>query len=358
MARSIIRKNNWSLILPAIALTLLGLLSIYSSSSFFSFKKQVLFFFLSILFLILFNFFDITFLKKNSYLILILYFFSILSLLGLLFFADKIRGVRGWYNLGSFSLDPVPLSAIILIVVLSKYFSVRHIETERFKPILFSMVYLLIPVFLILLQPDLGSSIILVFVWLGMVIFSGIRFRHLLVLFLIFLIIAGASWFLWLKDYQKERIITFLKPGIDPEGISWNSDQSKIAIGSGGFWGKGIDKGSQTQYNFLPESKTDFIFSALAEETGFLGIFILLSLIGFLLWQVIKISFRSDNNFDKLFAAGFAFLILSQSLINIGMCLGLLPIIGIPLPFVSYGGSQLISFYLGIAIISSTSRNA
>ena len=349
------KRINWFLILPALGLTLFGLLSIYSSSfgkgDFLNFKKQILFFVFSLLLVIFFSFLDLRFLKRNSYFILILYLFSILTLFGLIFLGTEIRGVKGWYKLGLFSFDPVPFSAIFLILILSKYFATRHIETKRFKPILFSLLYLLVPVFLVLLQPDLGSSLILISVWLGIIIFSGIELRHFLVLILISLIIVIFSWQFLLEDYQKQRVLSFLNPEIDPQGISWNINQSKIAIGSGGFLGKGILKGSQTQYGFLPEPQTDFIFSSIGEEVGFLGVFVLIFFLSLLFWQIVKIALRAGNNFTRLFAAGFGFLLISQSFINIGMALGILPIVGIPLPFVSYGGSQLLAFYFGLGIL-------
>jgi len=192
-----------------------------------------------------------------------------------------------------------------------------------------------------------------VFIWVGVIIFSGIELRHFLILAVIAILLLVFSWYFLLKDYQKERIAAFLQPEIDPQGISWNILQSKIAIGSGGVLGKGITKGTQTRYGFLPEAQTDFIFAALAEETGFLGVIVLFSLIGLLFWQVMRIAFLAFDNFTKLFAAGFAFLFISQTFINIGMNLGVLPIIGIPLPFVSYGGSNLLGFYLGLGILSS-----
>lgn len=357
-----LKKFNWLLISPAVLLTLLGFLSIYSVSlgrgDFLNFKKQLLFFVLSLILMIFLSFSDLRFLRNNSPFIFGLYIFSLILLACLLFLGVESRGIRAWYKIGPFSFDPVFLSAIILVIVLSKYFSTRHIETKRFQPILFSLLYLLIPFLLVLFQPDLGSALILVAVWLGIIIFSGIKIRHFLVLFLVFLLLFVLAWNFWLKDYHKERIITFLKPDIDSQGISWNINQSKIAIGSGGWFGKGIFKGSQTQYGFLPEPHTDFIFSSLAEETGFFGVFVLLALMGLLFWQIIRITFTSNDNFTRLFAAGFGFLFFSQSFINIGMCLGLLPIIGIPLPFVSYGGSQLLAFYLGLGILEGLGRRA
>jgi rod shape determining protein RodA len=193
----------------------------------------------------------------------------------------------------------------------------------------------------------------LVFIWIGIVIFSKIKISH----FLILLLILGlTSLFLWgfaLEDYQKQRIVTFLNPEIDKTGTSWNINQSKIAIGSGGLLGKGIGNGSQAQYGFLPESQTDFMFSAIAEETGLIGVSILLSMLLFIIFKIIKIALISKNNFARLFASGFAFLLFSQVFINISMSLGILPIIGIPLPFISYGGSQLLVLYSGIGILQN-----
>ncbi|MBU2579210.1 rod shape-determining protein RodA [Patescibacteria group bacterium] len=350
-----LKNFNWPLILPAFALTLFGLLSIYSFSSaqgnFFYFKKQLIFFAFSVFLVILLNFFDLKFLKHNSYFIFALYFLSLIALLGLYFFGVEIKGDKGWYKLGIFSFDPVPFAAIFLIAILSKYFAVRHIEIKRFQSIFFSLLYLAIPFFLILFQPDFGSAFILIFVWLGIVIFSGLGIRHFLILGLVALIIFVAAWQFWLKNYQKERVISFLNPKIDFQGISWNINQSKIAIGSGGFWGKGISNNSQIQYGFLPSSQTDFIFASIAEATGFFGILILIFFIIFLFSQIMKVALLAEDNFTRLFAIGFAFLLISQSFINIGMTLGLLPVVGIPLPFVSYGGSYILAFYLGLGML-------
>ncbi|MDI6883411.1 MAG: FtsW/RodA/SpoVE family cell cycle protein [Patescibacteria group bacterium] len=354
------KKFNLTLILPTLFLTSLGLLSIYSSSisggDFLNFKKQIIFFAFSIFLVILLNFFDLRLLKRNSYLVFGLYFLSLLFLFGLFFFGKELKGVKGWYNFGIFFFDPVPLSAIFLIIILSKYFSTRHIEIQRLQPIFFSALYAILPALLVLFQPNLGSSLILISAWLGIVIFSGLKLRHFFVLVLIFLLLFVFGWKFWLKDYQKQRILSFLNPKIDTQGISWNINQAKIAIGSGGFFGKGIGKGAQTQYGFLPASQTDFIFASLGEEIGFFGIFWFFLAFTFLFYRIIKLAFLAQDNFTRLFAAGFGFLILSQCLINIGMSLGLLPIIGIPLPFVSYGGSQLFGFYLGLGILMSLTK--
>ena len=351
------KKLDWILILTALLLLGIGLLSIYSSSlgkgDFLNFKKQLIFAGIGFFLMILLSFFDWRVLRENPYLILVFYLFCILALLGLFFFAPEIRGVKAWYKLGSISIDPIEFTKITLVLLLAKYFSMRHIEVYRIRHILLSGLYIFLPVALIFRQPDLGSVLILIAVWVGILIISGIKLRHFLVLVLIFLLISIFSWFLLLKNYQKERIISFLQPQLEPLGMGWSQNQAKIAIGSGGIFGQGLGRGSQTQYGFLPEPQTDFTFAAIAEETGFLGVSVLLLLFSILLWRILKIAFLSQANFPRLFASGLAIILVSQIFINIGMNLGLLPIIGIPLPLVSYGGSSFIATLIGLGIAQS-----
>ncbi len=361
MSTSHLKKIDWLLISLAVFLTSTGLLGIYNICSqggnFLNFKKQIVFFILGLFLIILLSFFDYRVLRTNSYLVLGLYIIALMSLIGLFFLGTEIRGVRGWYDFGFFSFDPVPFMAIILIVVLSKYFSRYHVEIYRFRHIFFSGIYALMPAAIIFLQPDFGSALILIFLWVGIVIFSGVKLSHFLILILAFSLIFMISWAFVLKDYQKQRVVSFLNPQIDKMGISWNINQSKIAIGSGGLLGKGIGKGSQSQYGFLPEAQTDFIFSTIAEETGLLGVSVLFLAFLILLSRIIKIAINSGNNFVRLFASGFAFFLFSQVFINISMSLGILPIIGISLPLVSYGGSQLLALYLGLGLLQSMKIN-
>lgn len=354
------RDFDWPLVLSAVVLTCLGLVSIYSSSitngDFLDFKKQLVFFTISLLALFLVSRFDFRVLKVNSYITFFFYVLCCLLLLGLLFFGDYTRGIRGWYKLGPISFDPKPYAALVLIMLLSKYFASRHIEIARFQPILVSGVYVAIPVVLMALEPDLGSSITLIAVWLGVLLFSGIHWKHFLILTFIFLMIFGLGWKFWLKDYQRARILSFLNPQSDQQGAGWSVKQSKIAIGSGGVLGAGLGKGSQTQYGFLSEPKTDFIFSAIAEEMGAVGLLLLFAAFIFLFWRILRVAFVATSNFTRFFASGLACLIVSQNFINIGMCLGILPVVGIPLSFVSYGGSQLLAFYIGLGVLLSLER--
>jgi rod shape determining protein RodA len=352
-----LKKMDWVLITATLLLVAIGLLSIYSSSlgrgDFLNFKKQIIFWGIGFFLMISLSFFDWRILRRDPYFILILYCFCLAALIGLYFFAPEIRGVKSWYKIGSFSIDPIEFTKIVLIILLAKYFSTRHIEMYRFRHIFLSGFYVLLPAALFFFQPDLGSVLILIAIWVGVLLISGIKIRHFLILTLCGLLIFLIAWTFLLKDYQKQRIISYINPQIDPRGISWSVNQSKIAIGSGGIFGQGLGLGPQTQYGFLPEPQTDFIFAAIAEEFGLVGVGILLFLFSFLIWRIIKIALSATSNFPRLFATGLAILLFSQVFINIGMNLGILPIIGVPLPLVSYGGSSLVATFLALGILQS-----
>ena len=351
------KKLDWILIVSLVFLFSIGLISIYSSSlgsnDFFNFQKQAVFFAIGFPLMFLVSFFDYRGIRNNSYLILALYFVCCLALLCLFFLAPQIRGSRGWYKIGMISLDPEEPTKIILIILLAKYFSLRYIEMYRLKHILISSIYVLIPVSLIFFQPDLGSVLILVSLWLGVLLVSGIKSKHFFILILCGLLIFSMSWLFLFKDYQKERVLSFLEPQLEPLGAGWSQSQSKIAIGSGGFFGQGIGKGSQTQYGFLPEPQTDFIFASIAEEMGLLGAGTILVLFLLIIWRVLRVAIFSPSNFPRLFASGLAILLAIQLFINIGMNLGLLPIIGISLPFVSYGGNNLVLNLLALGLLQN-----
>lgn len=351
------KKLDWVLIGCAVLLVGIGLISIYSSSAgrgdFLNFKKQVTFFVAGFFLMIAASFFDWRALKENSYLILILYFLCCLSLLGLFFLAPKIREVKSWYKIGLISIGPIEPTKLILIVLLAKYFSMRHIEVYRIHHILLSGLYILVPSLLIFFQPDLGSVLILFFLWLAILVVSGIKLKHFFLLCLAAILIFSLGWSCFLKDYQRKRILSFLNPHLEPLGTGWSQRQAKIAIGSGGILGKGFKKGPQTQLGFLPVPQTDFIFAALAEEMGLLGVLAMFSLFSLLISRIMKIAFQSKSNFPRLFATGLAALLISQIFVHCGMNLGVLPIIGISLPLVSYGGSSLITLFLGLGILLS-----
>ena len=355
-----LKNLDWVLIAASFLLVGIGLLSIYSSSlgrdDLSNFKKQFIFFGIGLSLMFFLSFFDWRIFRENSYLILILYLLCVAGLAGLFFFAPEIRGVKSWYKLGPVSIDPIEFTKIILIIILAKYFSTRHIEMYRIRHILLSGFYVFMPAALTFFQPDMGSVLILIALWVGVLIVSGIGMRHFLILFFCGLIILILSWGFLLKDYQKERIMSFIEP-TDPLGVSWSQNQAEIAIGSGGIWGQGFTAGSQTQYGFLPEPQTDFIFAAIAEEFGLIGVSVMFLLFVILIWRIFKIALSSQSNFPRLFTIGLVIVFISQIFIHIGMNLGLSPIIGISLPLVSYGGSGLIALLAGLGILQSIKTN-
>lgn len=348
---SAIKKIDWVLTGAVALLLTIGLLSVASTSEaisgdFIIFKKQLIFAVIGLTLLFLFSFIDYRFLRNYSAIVLTLYIISIILLSLLFIFGSKVKGTVSWFRfnspIGNLGFEPVEATKFVLIALLSKYFSSRHIDFGLIRHIFISGFYVFIPVLLVLLQPDLGSAILLIVIWVGVMLVSGIRVRHLLVLFFIFLALTGSAWLFFLKDYQKSRITTFLKPQNDPLGSGYNVSQSIIAVGSGKFWGKGLGHGSQSQLNFLPEQHTDFIFATIAEEWGFFGVSLVLMLWCVIFWRLFIIAMSSNTNFARLFIFGFALLLLSHISINIGMNMGIFPVIGIPLPLLSYGGSNLI----------------
>jgi rod shape determining protein RodA len=204
---------------------------------------------------------------------------------------------------------------------------------------------------LVFLQPDFGSAIIIFFIWFAMVLFSGISKKHLIAVFLIGILVFGGLWSFVFKDYQKLRIISFINPLTDLSGAGYNAYQSTIAVGSGEILGKGVGLGSQSKLKFLPEYETDFIFAAFSEEWGFIGVLILFGLYGVVFWRIIDIAKKGATNFETLYGLGLAAFILSHFVVNVGMNIGLMPITGITMPFMSYGGSHLVAEFLSIGIL-------
>ncbi len=355
------KKIDIFLFLVPILLTLFGILEIWSTSKgdFLNLKKQIFFLIIGVFLMVFISFFDWRILRENPFLILAIYFISFFLLLFLLLFGPKIRGIKAWFKLGPFSFEPIELAKISLLILFSRYFSRYHVEMYSLKHILISALYLFPQAILVFLQPDFGSFLILLSLWISILFFSGIKLRHFFLLILIFSLIFIFSFEKILKPYQKERILTFFRIKIpDPLKTGWSQKQATIAIGSGGLLGKGIKKGSQTQLGFLPEPQTDFIFSAICEETGFLGILILFSLYSILFWRILKIGFLAGSNFEKLFSGGFLALLFSQMFFHICSNLAILPVIGISLPFVSYGGSNLISNFILLGVLQSIKTHA
>ncbi len=284
----------------------------------------------------------------------------ILTLLVLvLFFGATVRGTRGWFDIFGFRLQPVEAAKVALIIVLAKFVA-EHLHLARQWPLLIrSGALLLPPLALVLLQPDVGSATILIVVWFSIVLAAGVRRRHLFALFGGAAVVATISWFFVLAPYQKERVLTLLNPDRDPLGSGYNVAQSLIAVGSGRFFGRGLGFGAQSQLKFLPEAQTDFIFAVLSEELGFAAVAIMLLAFAAFFYRAIKLARRASDPYEQLVVFGAAAMIFYEMFVNIGMNLGIMPVTGITLPFVSYGGSSLLSHFaiLGL-ILGIASRSA
>ncbi len=362
--KNIFRNIDWILFGSVVLVSLAGLITMNS----FQFKeggivknlffeRQTIWLVVSIIVFLLASVINWTFLK-NTRIIVILFILSIILLLLLFVFGSIYKGAKSWFDLGFLSFQPTDPIKLILILILAKYFSRRHIEIANIRHILVSGFYAFVIFSLIFLQPDFGSAIIIFFLWLGMVLVSGISKKHLLAVFLVGLFSFGALWFFVFAPYQKDRIKNFLNPLTDIRGSGYNSYQSIIAIGSGQLLGKGIGYGTQSKLQFLPEYQTDFIFSAFAEEWGFAGVMLLFMVYGIIFWRMLKISFRGGSNFEILFGIGLFIFFFIHSFIHIGMNIGLLPVTGNTLPFMSYGGSHLLTEFLGLGILMGMKKSS
>ncbi len=347
-----------ALFLGVMGLTSMGLVTMYShvgDNGFFD--RQLVWIGIATIALFLAIVPDYRFLRMGNtafYLYLGIVFLLIL----VLFVGEITLGAQSRFNLGFFSFQPSDPAKLVLIIVLAKYFAKRHELIGDFKHIIVSGIYALGIFGLVFIQPDFGSAIILFFVWLGMVLVSGIKVRHLLTVFLLGAITFGLMWQFVFFDYQKERILTFLDPLSDIQGAGYNAYQSTVAIGSGELYGKGIGYGTQSKLLFLPEYETDFIFAAFAEEWGLVGVTILFGLFGLVVWRLLKHAIDAATNFERLFASGVCILFVAHFFVHIGMNIGLLPVTGTTVPFLSYGGSHLLTEFLAIGMVMGMRRYA
>ena len=354
-------QYDWLLLGAILLLMALGLMSLFSlsgTSPFPYFERQLIWVGVGIFLLIISSLIDFRLFKTQGYAALLFYAIVILLLLLVLLINSKIRGVEAWLKIGELVIQPVELAKLALIILLAKFFSKRHIEIYRIQHLAISALYLSLPTFLVLLQPDLGSALILGSIWVAMVVFSGMKLRHFFLLLILVAMLFLSAWGFMLKPYQKARIISFLNPYKDPKGAGYQMLQSMIAVGSGRLWGKGLGYGSQTHLHFLPEAETDFIFAAYAEEWGFIGVAAMLGLFFFVLWRILAIGMAVSDNFSRLYTLGFAALVFVQGFIHIGMNMGLMPVTGLTLPFVSYGGSSLVTLLMGVGILQNIKINS
>jgi rod shape determining protein RodA len=350
-----LRRFDWLLLVAVIPLTVFGLLTMKSlgvGTDDYFFSRQLIWFAISMAVFTGALFFDVRFFEKRTTPLLLLWSASV-ALVALLFFTSSIRGVKSWFAFGPFSFEPVEPVKLALIVLLAKFFSRRHVEMGLWRHVFISAVYAGVPLVLILRQPDLGSALILFMIWSGLLMLSGIRLRQFFLLSGSAILLCALLWLFLLAPYQKERVQSFLDPLHDPQGAGYQTLQAKIAVGSGGLTGKGIGHGTQSRLNFLPESETDFIFAAFAEEWGLAGITVLFISLGILFWRLVAIGMRARANFEQLFVLGVFLFFFTHGVIHIGMNLGMLPITGIGLPFMSYGGSLLVISFLALGLVQS-----
>ena len=352
-----VKELDYILLTSVLLLSILSLFVMYSTDGgeilFHTkshFSKIIIFFPL----MIFIAFFNIKWWHNLSYLF---YFAVILLLIYVSFFGIKSSGSRRWMDLYLFNLQPSELMKIAIILCLAKYYHRIKIENvNSITSIMTVVTIIIIPIIMVLSQPDLGTSILiaasgLIVLWLG-----GVKIKYFIYSFIVFLI-SLPFVISFLKPYQKLRILTFLDPDRDPLGAGYQIIQSKIAIGSGGLDGKGFLKGTQSYLDFLPEKHTDFIFTLFSEEFGFIGSVALLILYSIIIIRILRIGAISRSNFSRLFCFGFAFAIFIYIVVNLSMVLGLLPIVGSPLPIMSYGGSSMLATMIGFGIVLSAKIN-
>jgi rod shape determining protein RodA len=358
--RRLVQHFDWVLLFLLIVIALVSVINLYSATYPLRggngspiFIKQIYWFLIGFFIFFLMIMFDYHQLERVAY---PAYFFSLALLVLVLAVGKVYSGSQRWLSLGGFSFQPSELAKYALIIALAKYFSehgARHRE-YRLRDLWRPFILIATPCFLILKEPDLGTALVLVIVAFSTILFVKVNWKSLIILMVTFLSAVPFIWFS-LKPYQQKRILTFLRPEMDPLGAGYHINQSKIAIGSGLFWGKGYLKGTQTRLHFLPEQHTDFAFSVLAEEWGFVGALFLLLLYIFLILWGIHIARNSQDRFGTILAVGIMSVLFWQLIINVSMATGLMPVVGIPLVFFSYGGSSIVSTMAGMGILMNIS---
>jgi rod shape determining protein RodA len=285
----------------------------------------------------------------------IFYFLTVGLLCLVLLLGATIKGASSWFLLGGFAFQPTELAKIISILVLAKYLEKYHRDLYTLKYIFYSVVPVGLIVGLVLLQPDFGSAMIILSVWVAMILLSGIQWKHFLVFLLTGVMVSLGLWQFVFKDYQKDRILTFLSPYEDPLGRGYNTVQALEAVKNGGIFGTGL--GSAEQISYLPEIQTDFIFAGFSQAWGFVGVSVYFVIILGILWRLMVIAKQTNDYFSKVLVFGAGSVFFIQIAINVGMNLGLLPITGIPLPFMSYGGSSMLIFGIIFGLVLSVAKH-
>lgn len=347
----------WGLVLPVAFLSTLSL-AVISSISGHLFILQLSWMLIGACIIIVFFFIDWRTILNYRWFVQILYGLGLLLLVFVYFKGPVIKNTRSWLVLGPFTFQPVELIKISLILLYARFFSRRHIEIARFKTIITTFIYFIIPTALVALLPDLGSASVLFVIWFGMLIVSGLPLRRIILAIGIFIILGVIGWSAVLKDYQRERIVGVFYPEQNALSINYSLNQAKIAIGSAGFFGKGYGQGTQTQLGFLTEPGTDFILAAVIEEWGMLGGLLAIGAFLSLIFAILKVSIRADHNFEKLICLGAILVFVWQFFLNVGSTVGLSPVVGLTFPFLSYGGSSLLINFSLLGIIIGVAKRS
>lgn len=336
-----------AILLGILSLVLLGTNA--NSVNFGFFLRQALFLVIAILVLFFLAKTHYTFFRSMSQ----IFFVGLVVLLIIVLQAGIIRGAASWFVVGGLHLQPGELAKVILVVVLAKIIAGNRNGVADTSVLLKTIFFAGLPIGLVMLQPDFGTASLLLFIWLGMILTAGLRKKQLIILGVIAVLLGTSGWMFFLKPYQKERVMVFLQPGSDPLGSGYTVMQSVTAFGSGGMWGRGLGYGPQSRLNFLPENRTDFIFARIGEELGLVGVMGVLALYSMILWRMLYAAAKTSDPFGRGLAVGSFVALLSGVMVNAGMNLGILPVTGVPLPFVSYGGSGLLTMFMLVGLVES-----
>jgi len=355
LSRRLLRNLDFTVIVTSGLLILIGLIVIGSATHintpsderYWYVERQGLFAIFNIFVIFVLLNFDYKTLGKYANL---LYGINLAMLLAVMFLGQSALGAQRWIQIGPINIQPSEFSKLIMIISLANLLDKKEGQLNTFKSIIPVFIFVGIPFLLVLKQPDLGTSLVFLAILFGMLFIAGVNMKHLMAVFGAGLAFAPLFWH-FLKDYQKKRLTVFLDPSVDPLGSGYHIIQSKIAIGSGMLFGKGLFGGTQSQLNFLPENHTDFIFAVIGEELGFIGAVFILVLFFILLYRGIKIAGAARDNFGMLLATGITSMLTFHILVNVGMTAGIMPVTGIPLPFISYGVSSLTTNMVGIGIL-------
>lgn len=356
--RRIFQHFDWTLLALVLSVCAIGILNIYSTGFSASegqypfYLKQMQWIALGLIFMMIIFLIDYRVIIQGAYLI---YGISVALLILVFIFGSSSHGAQRWLGGGFFAIQPSELMKVVIIITLARYFDDHKAnEPYKLKELLVPILIVIVPFLLILKQPDLGTALILIIIFVSIVFFIGVNWKSLIIALSGGLILIPIGWH-FLKDYQKDRLITFLNPENDPLGAGYHIIQSMIAVGSGEIFGKGFLSGSQTQLKFLPEQQTDFVFSVFAEEWGFVGGLILIIIFMSIIFWGLKIALQARDLLGTITAFGITALIAWEVFINMGMVLGILPVVGIPLPFLSYGGSAMLSLMAAIGLLMNVS---